>query len=46
MKIVMKYVTATLCLHDIFKGKEKIKVTLIQALRLCTGRKADRGVEV
>ena len=31
------------CCH-ISKGK--VKCTLVQALRLCTGRKAHRGVEV
>jgi hypothetical protein len=27
-------------------GRKKIKVTLVQALRLCTGRTAHRRVEV
>jgi hypothetical protein len=27
------------------EGKVKVKVTLVQALRLCTGRTAHRGVE-
>jgi hypothetical protein len=27
----------------LYKGKSKVKVTLVEALRLCTGRKAHRG---
>ena len=32
--------------HKILAGKVKVKVTLVKALRLCTGRAAHRGVEV
>ena len=35
------YVNAVLCLYASFKVK--VKVTLVQALRLCTGRTAHRG---
>jgi len=30
-------------MYTILKKKKKVKVTLVQALRLCTGRKAHRG---
>jgi hypothetical protein len=37
---------ATLLFPDIIFVKGKVECTLVQALRLCTGRMAYRGVEV
>jgi len=42
--ILLTYTNA-LCYYTItfWKGKVKVKVTLVQALRLCTGRTANKG---
>ena len=43
----MQHVRTACCtipfITHLFSGKEKIKCTLVQALRLCTGRTAHRG---
>ena len=37
------YLSSPICLHGAYRLKVKVKCTLVQALRLCTGRTAYRG---
>ena len=45
VRALLSYAAATLCLEDVTRlsVKVKVKVTLVQALRLCTDRTAHRG---
>jgi len=44
-KVFVHFTDMYSLVHSV-KGNIKVKCTLVQALRLCTGRPAHRGVEV